>query len=136
MDKKEKLSKKIKNEKTSDDVLLAILINVLGVNDFAPYDPIVIHQILYEFKSRDKGHKKLLKDFTFNTSGITPTSEEIVNVFSRLGIANILNLTTSAFDKFTIRSKKSLTRRVKRKLSEKEFNMTKEIAKEIRKRSN
>lgn len=130
---KEELFKKPENKKSSDDILLAILINILGSNDFATYNPIAIHQILYSFKSKNKGYERLLKAFTFNTSSIISTSDEIVNVFSRLGIANILNLTSPTFDRFAIKNKKNLKKRIKRKLSRKEFEMTKEIAEAIKK---
>lgn len=70
-----------------DDVIMGIL-SGLSDNSISK-DPGVFHQAIYDLKKKSD-YSELLKEFNFDTSGLTPYSDLLDRVLFRLETANIL----------------------------------------------
>lgn len=82
MSRIECLKKQFEETLTPDELIMAIFSKVEEKN--IKKDPAMIHQAIFELKKRDENLNKLLEDFIFDKSGITPFSELLDRVLFRL----------------------------------------------------
>ncbi|WP_353928704.1 hypothetical protein [Desulfofundulus kuznetsovii] len=116
MSKIETLKRMRKEYKAPDDVFEALLSQVEG--QYIPKDPAIIHDAIYRL-AQEQGFRELLKDFHFDTSGISPFSDLLDRVLFRLEISGILGTIEPKFERYVLsrRSKAELLETYREKFS-------------------
>ena len=99
----EELKLRLEQAKASDDVIMGILSRMDKVS--IPKDPGILHQAIYELKKKDN-YNKLLQDFYFDISGITPFSDLLDRVLFRLETANILGTLNPRYAMYELQKEK------------------------------
>ncbi|MDD3268980.1 MAG: hypothetical protein PHX14_06640 [Syntrophomonadaceae bacterium] len=104
---KETLSKK----QRPDDVIMAILAKTKG--DSIIKDPSKIHQSIYELSIKNQVWGKYLDAFYFDISGITPFSDLLDQVLSRLETSSLLATPNPRYEEYHLK-KEFLSRSIKK----------------------
>jgi len=122
----EEFKKNINTTRKPDDVIKVILGNTS--NNKIVKDPVKIHRAIYSLTKQDQW-KPYLKDFYFNLSSISPFSDQLDQVISRLETSYLLSTPNPRYDSYTLQ--KDYLLEAMAKFDEEDHIILKEMAKEF-----
>ncbi|MFW5962462.1 MAG: hypothetical protein ACOCQR_02495 [bacterium] len=129
MNKKiQELKKYIDSKVLPDDIFLAIAFGSQVCQ--VPSNSSILHASFYELKQKLR-FKRLLTDFTFDMSGISPYSKTLEDVLFRLEFSEIIQQIPFLGDKYCLNTSFVLNDRVLGKFSESEQQLLTEASKEL-----
>jgi len=131
----EKVKKGNNKTLSENDVVLAVLINMLGEDDRMIHNTIYLHLAFHKLKKDPKyegKYERFLEDFTFDESGISPFSQNLEQVVFRLGMEKKMNILCPWFNKYTISGKRRILEKIYKKIPHKDIKLIEEMAREAK----
>ncbi len=116
-----------------DDVIRVILKEMDFEGEAMKFDDEIFQRTLYEFSKRNT---RLFNDFIFSTSGTFPYSDLVERVLTRAKISRVLKTVNPDFEFLQLASGTSeyVDKKIKPKFDASDYEMLKEIGKELNKK--